>query len=75
MLPDENHQETGRRLLVQRLTGWQEKYPDVPVERLVEQDKPRHRLLALSSDAQLVVVGSRGRGGFTGLVLGSTSQA
>ncbi|QYN26571.1 universal stress protein [Amycolatopsis sp. DSM 110486] len=75
MLPAENHHETGHRLLAQRLTVWQEKYPDVPVERLVEQDKPRHRLLALSSDAQLVVVGSRGRGGFTGLVLGSTSQA
>ncbi|HEY3467647.1 MAG TPA: universal stress protein [Amycolatopsis sp.] len=68
-------QESGRRLLAQRLAGWQEKYPEVVVERRVEHDKPRHRLLSASRDARLVVVGSRGRGGFAGLVLGSTSQA
>ncbi|MGW4065164.1 universal stress protein [Amycolatopsis sp. NPDC004747] len=68
-------QDSGRRLLAQRLAGWQEKYPDVRVERRVEHDKPRSRLLSESHGAQLVVVGSRGRGGFTGLVLGSTSQA
>lgn len=67
--------ESGRRLLAQRLAGWPEKYPDVAVERRVEHDKPRHRLLSASRGAQLLVVGSRGRGGFGGLVLGSTSQA
>ncbi|WP_372661315.1 universal stress protein [Amycolatopsis kentuckyensis] len=71
----ESLRDSGQRLLAQRLAGWQEKYPDVPVERRVEHDKPRARLLAASHGAQLVVVGSRGRGGFTGLVLGSTSQA
>ncbi|MFI5615502.1 universal stress protein [Amycolatopsis sp. NPDC051903] len=75
MFQGESLQETGHRLLAQRLAGWQEKYPDVHVERQVEHDKPRHRLLALSHTAQLVVVGCRGRGGFAGLMLGSTSQA
>ncbi|QRP42892.1 universal stress protein [Amycolatopsis sp. FDAARGOS 1241] len=75
MFQFESLQETGHRLLAQRLAGWQEKYPDVYVERQVEHDKPRHRLLALSHNAQLLVVGCRGRGGFAGLVLGSTSQA
>jgi cation-transporting ATPase F len=66
---------TEELFLAERLAGWQEKYPDVPVERVVVRDKPRHLLLEWSRKAQLVVVGSRGRGGFTGLVFGSTSQA
>ncbi len=64
-----------QRLLAERLAGRQERYPDVRVERVVVRDRPRDELLARSRDAQLVVVGSRGRGGFRGLVLGSTSQA
>ncbi|QWF78000.1 universal stress protein [Amycolatopsis sp. CA-230715] len=64
-----------RRLLAERLAGWAEKYPDVRVDRVVVQDKPRHNLLDWSKRARLVVVGSRGRGGFSGLLLGSTSQA
>ena len=71
----ESLRDSGQRLLAQRLAGWPEKYPDVHVERRVEHDKPRHRLLSASRGAQLVVVGSRGRGGFIGLVLGSASQA
>ncbi|GAB3147174.1 universal stress protein [Amycolatopsis stemonae] len=71
----ESLRDSGRRLLAQRLAGWQEKYPDVVVERRVEHDRPRDRLLGASHEAQLLVVGSRGRGGFSGLVLGSTSQA
>lgn len=67
--------DTEDRLLAERLAGWGEKYPDVVVERRVVLDRPRHALIGLSKSAQLVVVGSRGRGGFSGLLLGSTSQA
>ena len=62
-------------LLAQRLAGWQEKYPDVEVRRELVRDRPRHALLGWSGQAQLLVVGSRGRGGFRGMLLGSTSQA
>lgn len=63
------------RVLAERIAGWGEKYPDVAVEQVVVRDKPRHALLERSGRAQLVVVGSRGRGGFRGLLLGSVSQA
>lgn len=71
----ESLQEDEERLLAERLAGWQEKYPDVEIRRVLVRDRPRHALLDWSEKAQLVVVGSRGRGGFTGLLLGSVSQA
>ena len=63
------------RLLAERLAGWSEKYPDVPVQRLVTRHRPAATLIEQSTHAQLVVVGSRGRGGFAGLLLGSVSHA
>lgn len=62
------------RLLTDQLEGWQSKYPGVNVRSVVVRDRPVHCLLDESAGAQLLVVGSRGRGGFTGLALGSTSQ-
>ena len=67
--------ESETRVLAEALAGWQEKYPDIPVRRVLERDRPRHQLLAWSTRAQLIVAGSRGRGGFTGLIIGSTSYA
>lgn len=64
-----------RELLSQRLAGWQERYPDVAVHRVVEQNRPMRALLEHGENAQLIMVGSRGRGGFGGMLLGSTSQA
>jgi nucleotide-binding universal stress UspA family protein len=64
-----------REVLAERLSGWTEKYPDVPVRRLVSRDRPAHALVDESGRAQLVVVGSRGRGAVRGMLLGSVSQA
>ena len=48
--------------------------PDVPLERYVKQGRPTQVILEAAEDADLVVVGSRGRDGFAGLLLGSVSS-
>jgi nucleotide-binding universal stress UspA family protein len=68
-------EEDERRLLAQRLAGWQEKHPDVDVHRVVLRDRPARALMRYAAQAQLLVVGSHGHGGFTGMLIGSTSQA
>ena len=49
-------------------------FPDVPLERHVKQGRPPQVILEAADDADLVVVGSRGRDGFAGLLLGSVSS-
>jgi nucleotide-binding universal stress UspA family protein len=71
----EDHEAAAHALLAERLAGWQEKYPEVAVRRVVAQDRPVRCLLAHAEDAQLLVIGSRGHNGFTGMLDGSTSQA
>ncbi|WP_055586704.1 universal stress protein [Peterkaempfera griseoplana] len=64
-----------QQLLDDALPPWQSRYPRVTVERRLVRSRVRVALIDASHDAQLVVVGARGRGGFTGLLLGSVSQA
>lgn len=68
-------QTEAQEQLAERLAGWQEKYPDVHVDRRVVCDVPAHALVAESRVSQLVIVGSRGRGGFAGMLLGSVGTA
>jgi nucleotide-binding universal stress UspA family protein len=56
------------------VAGWREKYPDVRVRVHVLQGHPVQAVVEHSKGAELGVVGSRGRGGFGGLLLGSVSQ-
>ncbi|MFI9634378.1 universal stress protein [Nocardia sp. NPDC051929] len=62
-------------LLAENLAGFGERYPEVPVRRVLVRDRPVRSLVDQSDEAQLLVVGSHGRGGFTGMLLGSTSAA
>ena len=70
-----NIEEREEEVLSERLSGWQAQYPDVGVHRVVVADRPGLRLLEHAGHAQLVVVGSHGRGGFSGMLLGSVSSA
>ncbi|MFC9659976.1 universal stress protein [Nocardia sp. NPDC127606] len=62
-------------VLAESLAGYAEKYPEVLVDRVVVEDRPARAILTASARAQLIVVGSHGRGGFAGMTLGSVAQA
>jgi nucleotide-binding universal stress UspA family protein len=63
--------EHARKELAGSVAARQVRYPDVPVDQLVTAGNAAQILVDVSRGARLVVVGTRGHGGFTGLLLGS----
>ncbi len=74
-LPWLDWKSEAERSLAEYLAGWRERYPDVKVNRVIAFDHPGRVLIEESESAQLVVVGSHGRGGVSGMLLGSVSNA
>ncbi|GAB2648021.1 universal stress protein [Gordonia jinhuaensis] len=66
---------TGHEILENAIDEYRVRHPEVKVITEVTVDRPVRRLVEASETAQLLVVGSRGRGGFTGMRLGSVSTA
>ncbi|MFJ4672642.1 universal stress protein [Kitasatospora purpeofusca] len=63
------------RALAEAVAGRRDEYPDVELRSELIEAHVRPALIDASRAAQLLVVGARGRGGFAGMLLGSTSQA
>lgn len=67
-------EQAERAALDKAVTDAQADHPGVAIERELVYGHPAEVLLAQSRDADLLVIGSRGRGGFKGMLLGSVSQ-
>src|SRR6266542_45330 len=68
-------ERTERDLLTACLARWRRQHPRVHVELRATAGHPAQSLVTAAQNAQLLVVGSRGLGGFRGLLLGSVSSA
>lgn len=68
--------EENRIVLAESVAGLGDKYPDLVVHQRLETDtQPAKALVDAAADARLLVIGSRGRGGLSRTVLGSTAHA
>jgi nucleotide-binding universal stress UspA family protein len=71
----ESMRQAGRTYLADALAAVRDAHPELEVETELVDRAPIPALVDASAKAALVVVGSRGLGGFTGLLLGSTAIA
>lgn len=73
-IPEGELAELEQSFLAEVLADGAERFPDVPVERIVRRGPAVPELLGQAADARLVVVGAHGRGGVAGAHLGATSH-
>jgi nucleotide-binding universal stress UspA family protein len=71
----EEIQWASERHLAEALAGWREKFPEVPVVTEAANDRARHAMIQASSQAELLVVGTRDHSGPLSLALGSVTHA
>lgn len=70
----EDSEAESRRALDAAIEGAFSGAPPVQVARVVEEGEPSLTLVGRSTNAALLVVGSRGHGAFVGMLIGSVSQ-
>lgn len=68
--------EEDKVVLAESVAGLRDRYPDLVIHQRLETDtEPAQALVDAAREARLLVIGSRGRGAFSRLVLGSTAHA
>ena len=68
--------EEDKVVLAESVAGLRDRYPDLVIHQRLETDaEPAQALVDTAREARLLVIGSRGRGAFSRLVLGSTAHA
>lgn len=71
----DGQRERESELLRKAVEPWRLRYPDEDIEYRAVSASAAGALVVASDEAHLVVVGSRGHGGFTGMLLGSAAVA
>ena len=74
IIDDVDWEENGRTVLAQAVDETLDGADAALVRQEVVRGHPAQVLMDAAHDAALLVVGNRGRGGFTGMLLGSVSQ-
>jgi len=67
--------QLGAEIVAEQLAGHRERYPDVTVRTVVKLSAPARWIIDEGEHSRLIVVGSHGRGGFAGMLLGSVSNS
>jgi nucleotide-binding universal stress UspA family protein len=70
---ERRHRE-GERILSRTTKRIADRHPGLPVGVELSERDPAQALAVLAQDADLLVTGTRGHGGFTGMLLGSVSN-
>jgi nucleotide-binding universal stress UspA family protein len=70
----ERRHRDGESVLAKATARLAQRHPDLPVATELSELDPAQALAVLAQNADLLVTGTRGHGGFTGMLLGSVSN-
>jgi nucleotide-binding universal stress UspA family protein len=70
----ERRRTEGHTVLDDAAAAVRSRHPDLPLDLKLSDLDPAHTLTEFSREAELLVTGNRGHGGFTGMLLGSVSR-
>lgn len=72
---DADGETQAKRILTEQLSEWRSKFPEVEVAEVVAAGHAAAVIKQHATDADLIVIGGRGQGTVTGMLLGSIARA